>query len=536
MTAAPQQLPHALEIDRLTLIAGDPAKPLVDDASMIVRRGEVHALVGESGSGKTLLSQSAIGLLPAAIRRQSGAIRVAGTDVTLYDQQQWRALRGSRIGMVFQEPMVSLNPAMKIGQQMTEAYQLHNQADQREARQKAVEMLDLFKVSRAAERLAQYPHEFSGGMRQRILLAAVMMLEPDLLLADEPTTALDAVVQKDVLDTMVTATGQYGTAVLLVTHDLGVVSRYATHVTVINQGKIEESRPTGELLSQPEAEYTKHLIASSPANRPAPDHDTQHDPVLEVRDLLVEFALPRKKLLQPPEKVAAVAGVSFQLHRGEMLGLVGESGSGKSTIGRSVLGLIPHASGRVMFDGREILAMPETERRKLRPRMQLIFQDPYSALNPRKRIGVSVEAALLHLPPVERRRKAAEMLEITGLGRQFFDRFPHELSGGQRQRVCIARALASDPDFVVADEAVSALDVSVQAQILDLLARLQEERNFACLFISHDLDVVRAICTRTIVLKDGKIVEEAGTKTLLSSPQLAYTRSLIDAFPSLTST
>ncbi len=435
--------------------------------------------------------------------------------------------------MVFQEPMVSLNPAMRIGPQMYEAYRLHFGADQQEARQRALQMLDLFRVTRPAERLSQYPHEFSGGLRQRILLSAVMMLEPDLLLADEPTTALDAVVQKDVLDTMVNAARELGTAVLLVTHDLGVVSRYCDHVTVANQGIIEESGPTGELLARPRTEYTARLLASAPDNRPSAMETERGQTILEVRDLDVSFSRPRTRLFARPEALRVVKGVSFELRRGEFLGLVGESGSGKSTIGRAILGLLPQAQGTVLFEGRNILSTPEAERRKFRSKLQLVFQDPHSALNPRQRIGVSVEAALLDLSARQRKAEAERLLEATGLEARFHSRFPHELSGGQRQRVCIARALASQPELVVADEAVSALDVTVQAQILDLLVQLQRERGFACLFISHDLEVVRSVCPRTLILKDGQLIEEGPTERILECPDHPYTQQLIHAFPGL---
>jgi peptide/nickel transport system ATP-binding protein len=526
---------YALRIDELTLLA--TGKSLVANASLAIPRGQVHALVGESGSGKTLLSRAAIGLLPSAITRTGGSIAVAGADATHYSQEEWRALRGAHIGMVFQEPMVSLNPAMRIGPQMFEGYRLHRGADEEAARKRALEMMDLFRIARPEERLRQYPHEFSGGMRQRILLSAVMMLEPDLLLADEPTTALDAVVQKEVLDTMVSATRDLGTAVLLVTHDLGVVGRYADHVSVINKGRIEESGAAAALIAAPSADYTRQLLASSPANRPASrpkgERATAIETVVTVRDLKVGFTMPRKGLFTKPDTVMAVDGVSFEVKSGEMLGLVGESGSGKSTIGRAILGLIDQAQGVVEFKQHNVLAMKESTRRRIRPRMQLIFQDPYSALNPRFSVGSSIEAALLHLGRAERRDQAIAMLEATGLGREYYKRFPHELSGGQRQRVCIARALASEPDLVIADESVSALDVTVQAQILDLLVQLQEAKGFACLFISHDLDVVRSICPRTLILRDGRIVEQGVTADILRNPQTDYARRLVDAFPSL---
>lgn len=521
----------ALRIEGLTLFANSAC--VVDGASLEVQPGEVHGLVGESGSGKTLLSRSAIGLLPPAVRRVKGRIFVAGHEVTTFTQKQWRALRGCKVGMVFQEPMVSLNPGMRIGPQMYEAYRLHFGVDQKEARRRALQMLDLFRVTRPAERLSQYPHEFSGGLRQRILLSAVMMLEPDLLLADEPTTALDAVVQKEVLDTMVSATRELGTAVLMVTHDLGVVSRYCDHITVVNRGVVEESGPARDLLANPRTDYTARLLASAPANRPAASATAEQQKILSVKDLNVAFKRPRSRLFAKADTFRAVNGVSFDLRRGEILGLVGESGSGKSTIGRAILGLLHQAQGTVLFDGRNILSTPEAERRKFRSKLQLVFQDPHSALNPRMRIGASVEAALLGLPARQRRAEAERLLDATGLGAQFYSRFPHELSGGQRQRVCIARALASQPEIVVADEAVSALDVTVQAQILDLLVELQRERGFACLFISHDLDVVRSICPRTLILKDGQLVEEGPTARILESPSHPYTRQLIEAFPGL---
>jgi peptide/nickel transport system ATP-binding protein len=505
---------------------------LVEGASLTIAQGEVHAVVGESGSGKTLLARSVLRLLPPAIHA-TGRILLDGRDLLGLAPEKLRRIRGKSIGMVFQEPMVSLNPSLRIGEQMAEALRIHTGADEAEIRRRSIEMLERIRMREPAQALRAYPHEFSGGMRQRIMLASVMLMKPRLLIADEPTTALDALIQREVLDLMVEITRDLGTAVLLITHDLGLVGSYAGSVTVMQKGRIVEQGDAGQVFAYPKEPYTRALLGALPKAR-CGDEPAEATPLLQVSDLSVNYPAKGKWPWSRPAPLRAVESVSFEVAAGETLAVVGESGSGKTTLGRALLRLKEPHSGKVLFGGEDVLAARGAELRRLRRDMQIIFQDPASSLDPRMRVGAIVAEGLRHaleLDEAARRARLLETLEEIGLGKDFERRFPHELSGGQRQRVSIGRAIIMRPKLIVADEPVSALDVTIQAQILKLLKSLQAAHGFAYVFISHDLGVVEHMADRVVVMYRGRIVEAGPREQVFARPRHSYTRKLLAASP-----
>ncbi|GAB5467536.1 MAG: ABC transporter ATP-binding protein [Rhodospirillales bacterium] len=509
---------------------------VVDRVSFDLAPGEILALVGESGSGKTLAARSIMGLLPPAAEVVAGSIRFKGQELSGRDPRALRRLRGAEIGMIFQEPMVSLNPSLSVGRQMAEAMELHSELSRAQIRQASIDMLAKVGLPEPARCLERFPHEFSGGMRQRIMLASVMLPRPALLLADEPTTALDVIIQKQVLDILVSLTRELGTAVLLITHDLGVVASYAQRVAVMRKGAIVEGGRTEELLRRPRHPYTQALLAALPgmAARPAVGR-SEAAPLLSVRDLVVSYRERKTWPWSPPRLARAVSDVSLEIAPGETLAVVGESGSGKTTIGRSLMGLVTAESGRLRIGDRD-LNLAGQAAKSLRQDLQIVFQDPFSSLDPRMRLGDIVGEGLRHradLTRQQRRARALQGLAEVGLSEDFVLRYPHELSGGQRQRVAIARAIAMRPKLIVADEPVSALDMTIQAQILELLKRLQSEHGFSYLFISHDLGVVKEIADRILVLYRGRVVEEGPAAALLETPRHPYTAALLDAVPQL---
>jgi len=520
-----------LRVDRLRVEAARSGAVIVDDVSFAVERGEFVAVVGESGSGKTAAARAVLGLLPPGLQKAGGQILLDDVDLATLSPRRMRALRGPVVGMVFQEPMVSLNPAMSVGAQMAEGLALHERIDRREIRRRCLDMLARVQIRDPEHTFNAYPHEFSGGMRQRIMLASVMLLKPKLLIADEPTTALDTLTQREVLDLMVGLARDHGTSVMLITHNLGLVSRYAQRALVLRQGKVIESGDTRQILSAPREAYTRQLVEALPRRGTAAVRRQGGEPLVSVRGLRVAFA-GRQRLFRRDAGVSAVNGVDLDIGVGETVAVVGGSGSGKTTLGRAMLRLMPTAGGEIRFRGKDVTA---TADRDFRLSSQLVFQDPYSSLDPRMRVGEIVAEPLRHVPELttgERDKRVAAMLEevgLAGLGR----RWPHELSGGQRQRIAIARAIVRQPAFVVADEPVSALDMTIQAQVLKLFERLQAQYGFACLFISHDLAAVEQVADRVVVMQGGRIVEQGSRDDIFDRPQHDYTKALLAAAPVL---
>ncbi|MGY6534915.1 MAG: ABC transporter ATP-binding protein [Pararhodobacter sp.] len=504
--------------------------PILRDVSFALEPGKVFGLVGESGSGKSMTSLALMKLLPEGARR-SGRAMMDGQDLFALNEQAMCAVRGNRIGMIFQEPMTALNPVQTIGDQVAETLVVHGAASRGAALRLAREKLDRVGLDAARFPLDRYPHELSGGQRQRVCIAMAIALRPRLLIADEPTTALDVTTQAQILDLLKGLVDDEGMSLLLITHDLAVVSGLADHVAVMQHGRIVEQAPTERLFRTRAHDYTRKLFAAS-SHVPSRQAMTEDAPLLEVRKVVRDYALPRRSLFGPAPTLRAVNGVSLTLRRGESLGLVGESGCGKSTLTRAILGLEPVQAGEIVLDGHPVKAgrqMPPA----LRACVQVVFQDPYGSFNPRHKVARLV-AEPFHLAPTDAgsmRARVAESLQAVGLQAADMDKYIHEFSGGQRQRIAIARALIIRPRLIVLDEAVSALDVRVRAQILDLLADLQKRFGLSYLFISHDLGVVRAITDRVLVMKSGEIVEEGPTQTVFNAPNHPYTRQLVAATP-----
>ena len=512
-----------------------------------VHPGEVVALVGESGSGKSVTSMTALGLLPRNAT-VAGEVTVAGKNVGKLDDKGLRRLRGNDVAMVFQEPMTALNPVLTIGTQLTESLELHGKAFGRAAEARAAELLTMVGIPEPERRLKQYPHELSGGQRQRVVIAIALSCDPQVIIADEPTTALDVTVQAEILDLLRSLKDKLDTGILLITHNMGVVADMADRVAVMLKGDIVETGTADEVLNHAKHPYTQRLLKSVPHLGAGPGqfdevygHDSEavaapvkHEsepgdhPALDLRNLVIQYARPGKPTF------TAVDDVSFAVEQGEIVGLVGESGSGKSTIGRCALGLIPAASGTVSVFGQDLGALRRREAKAARRRIGVIFQDPAASLNPRMPIGDCIaEPLVVHKvgDPRSRRAKVQELLDAVELPRGAANRYPHELSGGQRQRVSIARALTLDPELLVADEPTSALDVSVQAAVLAMFTELQERYKFACLFISHDLAVIDLLAKRVVVLQNGKVVEEGTREQVLGDPREEYTKRLLAAAP-----
>ncbi|WP_217283702.1 ABC transporter ATP-binding protein [Pseudaquabacterium terrae] len=527
-----------LSVQGLTLEAPARGLKLVDDVSFELQAGEVLALVGESGSGKTLAARSVLGLLPPGVVRTGGRLLLDGRDLGATKPEQLRALRGPGIGMVFQEPMVSLNPAHTIGAQMEEGLKLHTRLAAAERRRRCIAMLERIQIRDPQVCLRAYPHEFSGGMRQRIMLASVMLLKPRLLIADEPTTALDTLTQREVLDLMLELTREQQTAVLLITHNLGLVARYAQRAVVMEKGKLIEQGATAQVLFAPRCDYTRTLVDALPRRGAEPPVEAIGAPLVEVKDLSVVYPGRRPGLFRRSAGFRALDAVDLAIRPGETVAVVGGSGSGKTTLGRALLRLVDSHGGEIRWQGRDMRGLRGGALRPFRMACQLVFQDPYSSLDPRQRIGEIVEEPLRLVPGLdaaERRRRTETMLAEVGLA-GFAGRFGHELSGGQRQRVAIARALVRKPALVVADEPVSALDMTIQAQVLRLFKQLQREHGFACLFISHDLAAVEQIADRVVVMQSGRIVEQGSRDAVFDDPRHEYTRALLAATPAFAAT
>ena len=561
-------------------------RTVVDNVSYALRRGRTLGIVGESGSGKSVSSLAIMGLLPknATVsgkielrtengkrKSESGERRAENVDLLSLDEKQMQDVRGSRIAMIFQEPMTSLNPVQKCGAQVVEMLRLHENVNYDEARRRTIVLFKEVLLPRPEKIFDSYPFEISGGQKQRVMIAMALICKPDIIIADEPTTALDVTVQKTILELLRDLQRSRNIAVIFITHDLGVIAQIADDIVVMYHGKIVEQGNANDILHHPQHPYTQGLLACRPPMDSRPRHlptveefmngerrtgngerkaesgevgaesgkrkTESGEPLLSVRNLDVTFTLEKTVFGRPKKQLKAVDGISFDVYRGETLGLVGESGCGKTTLGRAIMRLVDSSSGSITFDGRRLDTLSQREMRSLRPRIQIIFQDPYSSLNPRMTVGQTISEPLrVHrrngrLSQSEIRSKVVDLMERVGLQPEWFDRYPHEFSGGQRQRICIARALILNPDLVICDESVSALDVSVQAQVLNLLNELKEQFGYTYIFISHDLSVVHFISDRIMVMQSGRMVELADADALFSHPANAYTQTLLDAIP-----
>ena len=530
----------------------------VKDVSFEVCRGRTLGIVGESGSGKSVSSLAVMGLLPKPpVCRVTGSIR-------LFADGQQEAVEhielGRHVSMIFQEPMTSLNPVHKCGEQVMEMLLAHEKVDKAEARRRVIELFEEVMLPRPEKIFDSYPHEISGGQKQRVMIAMALICHPDLLIADEPTTALDVTVQKTILELLRTLQNKYQIGIIFITHDLGVIAQIADDVAVMYKGEIVEQGTAEQVLYHPQHPYTQGLLACRPpldsrphrlptvqdflegnvpqeVQTPAAKREISATPLLRVRDLEVTYALKKNLFGKVMQELKAVDGLSFDVFRGETVGLVGESGCGKSTLGRAILQLIERSAGTVEYDGVSLDKLSFSEQKALRRKMQIVFQDPYSSLNPRITVGEAILEPLRshHLldNDKQRRERVRELMHQVGLSEEWFNRYPHEFSGGQRQRVCIARALVLQPELVICDESVSALDVSVQAQVLNLLNDLKEHYGYTYIFITHDLSVVKFFSDRIMVMEKGRIVEEGPSDQLFANPQHPYTQRLLAAIPRL---
>jgi microcin C transport system ATP-binding protein len=522
--------PTVLEVKDLSVAFGETLA--VDHVSFGVKKGETFALVGESGSGKSVTALSILQLLPYPLASHpSGSIKLGDQEMVGAADETLRKFRGAKVSMIFQEPMTSLNPLHRVERQITEAMLLHRKVPGNIARQRALELLELVGINNPEQRLKAFPHELSGGQRQRVMIAMALANDPDLLIADEPTTALDVTVQAQILKLLRELQAKLGMAILLITHDLGIVRKFADRVAVMQKGKIVEAKTPAELFAKPEHPYTQMLLAAQPKPRDDATHPDSK-PLASVKDLKVWFPIKAGVFRRVVDHVRALEGVTLDIREGETVGVVGESGSGKTTLGLALLRLVD-SDGEILFDGKRIDNFNRGEMRPLREDMQIVFQDPYGSLSPRLSVGEIVAEGLevhgLAKEPGAREQAVTEALTEVGLDPGTRHRYPHEFSGGQRQRISIARALILKPRLIVLDEPTSALDMSVQAQIVDLLRDLQDKHNLAYLFISHDLRVIRAMADRVIVLKDGHMVEQGPVERIFEQPSEPYTQALLRA-------
>jgi len=541
----------------------------VDGISLALEKGEILGVVGESGAGKSTIGNAVIGLLEAPGRLAGGQVRLDGRRIDALGPAEQRKIRGRRIGMIFQDPLTSLDPLQTVESQLVETIQVHLRLSQAQAQARAVDLLRQVGIDEPELRVKQYPHQFSGGMRQRVVIALALCCEPEVIIADEPTTALDVSIQAQILDLLRRLCKEKQVGMIIITHDMGVIADITDRVAVLYRGRLVEQGPTAKILGNPDHPYTRSLISAVPrpdvklhrfplvtyiedVRTPANPMDLathwlgrQRDfgsrsagPLVEVRDLGMRFVLRNAFLKRNRRTLDAVRNVSFGIAEGEVFGLVGESGSGKSTVARLIAGLYTPSAGSVVFNGTELTGLKDEKAlNPFRRQIQMVFQDPYSSVNPRMRVlDIVAEPIRFHRlaqDETEVRRIVADLLEVVGLGAEAARRYPHEFSGGQRQRICIARALATRPRFLICDEPTSALDVSIQAQILNLLKDLQEQLGLTMLFISHDLPVIRQMCDRVGVMRRGQLLEVADTETLFSNPQHEYSRHLLGLMPRL---
>ncbi|UQB43081.1 ABC transporter ATP-binding protein [Thiomicrospira microaerophila] len=523
-----------LAIQNLVVKVGDSA--LINRISFQIDAGEIFALVGESGSGKSLTSLAVMRLLPEALTIEAGDIQLHQTSLLSLTEAQMQKVRGKSIAMIFQEPMTSLNPVMRVGDQVAEVLRVHLGLSSKAAQAKAIDLFAEVGIPEPEQRINWYPHQLSGGQKQRVMIAMALACEPDLLIADEPTTALDVTIQAQVLKLLRKLRDERGLSILFITHDMGVVAEMADRVAVMQKGQIVETAEVEHFIKAPSHPYTQQLLADALPQRnykPAAEQAS----LLDLKGLKVHFPIKKGLLQRTVGHVKAVDGVDLTIRRGETLALVGESGSGKSTIGQAILRLIDSTEGEIRYQDVNLAQLTERKIKPLRKKIQVIFQDPYSALNPRMTIGEIIREGMVSLKvgsqnKADQERRIDELLQQVGLLPEHKRRYPHEFSGGQRQRIGIARALAVEPELIICDEPTSALDVTVRAQVLDLLNHLQQTYNLSLLFITHDLSIIPRIAHRVAVMSEGKIVEQGDVRTILESPQHTYTQTLLAAAPS----
>ncbi|MEZ8104815.1 ABC transporter ATP-binding protein [Vibrio cortegadensis] len=528
-------LSHALlEVRNLSVsfTTNDGVVNAVNQVSFDLNKNETLAIVGESGSGKSVTSSALMCLLPGnAIVAPESSLMFEGEPLLSKNDKQMQKIRGNRIGMIFQEPMTSLNPYMRVGIQVAEAIMCHRSINKRQAKIKVLELFELVHLPRPEQAYSKYPHEFSGGQLQRIMIAMALINEPDLLIADEPTTALDVTVQAEVLNLIKEIQQKMGMAILFITHDLGVVKHFADRVIVMCKGDVVEEGHTQTLFQNPTHEYTEMLINSIPKGNKSPV-ETGAPMLLSAENIRVKFLIKPHFIESRNQYFEAVKGISLNLKQGETLGIVGESGSGKSTLGRALIGLLP-SSGKIQFKGQDVRLLTDKERFSLKKDIQMVFQDPYGSLSPRMTVGEIITEGLMvhqpHLSKSDRLLRACKALEEVRLETSAINRYPHEFSGGQRQRIAIARALILEPSFILLDEPTSALDRSVQLTVIELLKEIQLKHNIGFLFISHDLSVVKALSDRVLVMQKGEVMEQGTAEDIFNTPQHDYTKRLIDA-------
>ena len=522
-----------LEIAGLSveLPRGSDRRNAVDDISFSVGPGEIVCVVGESGSGKSVTAQAVMGLLPRELTASTGKILLQGENVLEATPSRLRDLRGTRMAMIFQEPMTALNPVMRVGDQIAEVLQIHTDLSEPDRRQRALQIMRLVRLPEPERLIDAYPHQLSGGQRQRIMIAAALVLDPALLIADEPTTALDVTTQAQILHLIRELQERRGTGVLFITHDFGVVADIAHRVVVMQSGRVVEFGPREEILRRPQNDYTRMLIASVPSLKP-PARAPKSGPTALVMERLSK-TYGHAGLFRSARVVRAAENVDITVRRGETVGIVGESGSGKTTVARCVARLIEPTSGTIRIGDVDVARLPESRLRAHRRNVQIVFQDPYRSLNPRRTVGASITEGPVNfgLAPAEAANRAGRLMALVGLSPDALDRYPHQFSGGQRQRIAIARALAMEPQLLIADEPVSALDVSVQAQVLKLLDDVRQRFDLAVLFITHDLRVAAQICDRIAVMQRGIVVEQGPTAEVFGAPKHEYTRALFEAAP-----
>ncbi len=535
MSATMENTVLSVERMSIALPRGGDRPYAVEDVSFTIGRNQVVCLVGESGSGKSMIAHAILSLLPKGVTVEGGAVKVGGRDVTRLTGRDLRRLRGGDAAMIFQEPLSSLNPLKRVGRQIEETILVHQNPapSATEVAARVQELLTQVGLPNPPVLANSYPFELSGGQRQRVMIAMAMANRPALLVADEPTTALDVTTQRQILHLIDDLRRDRGMGVLMITHDFGVVADIADHVVVMQHGRVVEQGPVEDILRNPQADYTRQLIDAVPQANVASAQDRRQAPPQLVVEGLRKTFLVKRGWLQPPRQVVAADGVSLTLHEGETLAVVGESGSGKSTLGRMIMRLTEPDDGAIRLNGQDLRQLKGEALRQARRGLQIIFQDPFASLDPRQKVGDAIARGPMAygMPRAQAMDQARALLARVGLTKTAADRYPHEFSGGQRQRICIARALALSPKVLIADEAVSALDVSIQAQVLELLAELRREMQLAMIFITHDLRIAAEIADRVIVMQKGRIVEEGPTRALFENPREAYTRELLNAIP-----